>query len=128
VIQSVVNQGAALSVTSATPLNVTSVTLTPGSWNISFGINALQASGGTLVTTALDMALSTSSATLPSSTFYGDTRFSSPIGPNINGNLTLTSPILSVDIASTQTYYLVYESTFSGASMNISGKIVATRR
>jgi hypothetical protein len=103
------------------------VTLTPGDWTISFGINALQSAGGTLVTTGMNMGLSTTSATLPSSTFYGDTVFSSPVGPNAVGNLTLTAPQYIANISANQTYYLVFNSTFAGSSMNVNGKIVATR-
>jgi hypothetical protein len=126
-VRSVVNQGSSIAVTTNVVHNITSITLTPGEYDISFGVNALQSSGGTLTTTSVEMAISTVSATFPSTTLLGDAWFVTPTGPNANANTTLTAPIYTVNITATTTYYLVFKGVFSGSTMHVNGKISARR-
>ena len=109
-IDSTVLIGAAVSLTSTTPANITSVALTPGNW-LCYG-SAFINPAGTTTTSTYDAAINTVSATLP--TAPND-------GAYVNSTLPLgAGQIQAVEVgprlyklAAATTAYLVLKTTFA---------------
>lgn len=127
IISSTVNNASALSLTTLTPLTITSITLTAGEWDIS----AIGQFKGNVATTVIVAASSISTV---NNTFDA-------LGDRSNlqyyGNLTAFNsfatyvsvpiPALRVNITSTTTYYLVSECQFGTSTASGYGTIRATR-
>lgn len=113
--------GNAISLTNLTAANITSISVTPGIWNICCICNFAGSITGTQVT----CSVSTTSAT--QSGLNGDTQASSPTMPTSNSNVTLVVPPFQILVSSTTTYYLVATGVFSAGTMTGSGRITATR-
>jgi len=123
-ISSSVLLGSGIALTNATPTNITSISLTPGDWSIS--ANACFQGGGSTVTSFIQGAISTTSATFPTT-----------VGSE-NNNITQTgsSSLISfaacigsmrLSLASTTTVYLVEQAVFSVSTMTGFGFIGARR-
>ena len=109
-------------VTSNTPVNVTSISLTAGDWDVQGNI-AFTVTAGTL--TNLFSAVSTTSATLP--TFLsGDLAQVGYTQPSLAAD-TLAAPVQRISIASTTTVYLVASAIWSSATATVAGRIRARR-
>ena len=115
--------GTPVSLTTATAANITSISLTPGTWDLTGNIY-FDFVGATV--TSIEGAISTTSATI-----------SSPPPEEVSAaalNLVSTSADSSlnitrrrVTITSTTTYYLVGRAAFSVGSIDGYGKLLATR-
>lgn len=123
-ISSNVAVGSAVPITTATPLNITSISLTPGDWDVRGNIVFVGASS--TVTTQVIAAINTVSATLPTLPAAGGYQ-------EISGTLgTTTTQVLSagitrVSLSVTTTIYLVAQATFTTSSMTGYGFIAARR-
>lgn len=116
--------GSAVSLTTNTPANVTSVlTLSPGTWTIS-GIIGFITNAATSVT-QIQLSLSTTSATL--ATDYGLDTIANTFSAQIGIQQTLTLPSLVVTVTTNTDYYLVTQSTFTLNTMSAYGTITAQR-
>lgn len=118
-IESVVPFASAVTLTTATPANITSISLTAGDWQI-WGNVGTQDSGG--LATVSSGWISASSATLPDLSVrssFGDSgtffTFNAPV------------PTVRASLSGTATYYLSCQATFTGPSCVGFGGIYARR-
>lgn len=121
-IQSTVASGSAVTLTTATAKDVTSITLTPGIWDIT---GVIQFTGGAITGTQIICSISTTSNTLNAAT--GDATTSSPTVPTAGSDVNCTVPVLRQRISSNTTYYLVARSTFTVGTVTAYGRISAVR-
>jgi hypothetical protein len=117
-IRSFNNSGQA-SAGSGAAFNITSITLTPGVWDVS-GVTVAAFSGSA---TQWSMAVSATSATLPG--IGGDNSTSNTIA--LTGNFTASIPSYRVVVSSNTLYYLIGFPIFSSGGCNGFGRISATR-
>ena len=124
VIESIVNAGSAVNLTSTAATNVTSITLTPGDWDV-FGNVFFQPAGGTTPTALTSSVSSTSAAqaTAPAGGYVSST-LTFPVGATQSFPLGFISANLSVST----TYYLVATATFTGSTLAAYGYLGARRR
>lgn len=110
------------SLTSATPANISSISLTAGDWDVWGSINgAFSGGSGTI---SLNSAINTASATLPSTNGTDNLTYSGVV--NYSTNIIL--PVRTrISIASTTTVYLVTQTNFGSGSCTGYGKISARR-
>lgn len=116
-------QSSPQSCTTSTPLNVTSITLTAGIWDIT-GIIQFFDAAGTSSTQSL-CSISTTSATLSSN--YGDDLVAFHHNAIVNEQNFLCIPAFRVTISGSTTYYLVAQTTFTVSTRTVVGRISATR-
>jgi len=110
-----------ISVTSGTPLNVTSKSLTAGDWDVTC---AIQYNGAASTTSQIyTVGVSTASASLPAApiglTYFG------PVATNVS--MPMISPLTQINISSPTTVYCVGGSTFSASTMTASALLRARR-
>lgn len=111
-----------VSIPTATPTNVISVSLTAGDWliigHVTFKYSAATQSGDG------QAGVNNTSATLPASslTGYDNTRQTTT-----TSNATVNAPIQRLNLLSTTTWYLVAQTAFSAGSCTADGKITAIR-
>jgi hypothetical protein len=124
-IESMVLIGAAVSLTTATPTNVVTITLTAGDWDV-HGAVAFHSSGTTNVND-VETGLSTVSNTLPTDT--------SATSADVYMVVLAASPDISdsvgtqrISIAAPTTLYLVTNANFSISTLTAYGKLCARRR
>lgn len=122
IVSSVV-QGSAAALTTATPLTIASVVLTAGDWDVT-GIGAIT---GASTGTEFDVAVSATTNTL-SGTVLGNTRCQTPTVSLAGADATLMIPDVRVTLASSGTYYLIIQETFTVGSPGGYGRISARRR
>jgi len=125
-ISSQILSGSAVSLTTATPANVTSISLTGGDWDV-WGTVAFVAN---VLTTAtiFEGGINTTSATLP--TPPGSGAYFQEALSVAAGAIEPCTPIgmTRISIASTTTVYLVAQSTFATNTMSVYGFLGARRR
>ena len=121
----------AVSLTTATLANVTSISLTAGDWSLA---SSLFTNAGTSTTVSLiEWAISKTSASLPGLTdgipVSGQFQtFERANGTTVNDDKALPIPTIRVLLASTTTIYLVVRETFaSGTGVTANGWLGATR-
>ena len=117
--------GSAVSLTTATPANVTSLSLTAGDWDVC-GATVLFNAGASTVTTSEIAGISTTSATLPTAPAGG---YTVDQGISITGNTlpSLTLGCQRESLASTTTVYLVAQAAFTVSTNSAYGKLRARR-
>jgi hypothetical protein len=122
-MSSVIASGSAVSLTTATTTNVTSITLTPGNW-IVYGKVNFSDSGTT--GTDYKFGQSTTSATLGADPTYGEIPL---VTTALSGTLKQNIPQqdYSVATATTTVVYLVAQATFSAGTAAAFGEIYARR-
>jgi hypothetical protein len=120
-IESLIAIGSEVNLTSPTPSNVTSISLTKGDWDVQGNVN-YDAAGAT--DTLMSAGISTTSATVPTdgSECYSGFQF---VTTTFKDSITL--PRKRISIASTTTVYLVGQATFSAGTMKVFGGITARR-
>lgn len=130
VISSVVPSGSAVSLTTATGANVTSVSLTAGDWEVDC-ICYVQGTGTTSYT-ILQAGLNTTSATLPALTSTTPIAYVSiaepatvPAQSAIPQSLSPTT--IQINVSTTTTVYLVTNCTFSASTASAYGWVRARR-
>lgn len=126
-IQSVISQAAAISLTSVTATNITSITLTAGDWDINGTIDV--ATNGTTKIISIDASISNTSATIDVSP---DRRSFLTYGSStglVPGATVLVVPINTtrVSIATSTTFYLVTTGQFNSGTLSGFGFIRARR-
>lgn len=134
VIQASTLRSVNISLTTNTTVNVASVSLTAGDWDVR-GLVGYSLSGGTTATSFIN-AISTTSATLPAADTLAVPDSAGQVTVQENsattlvtgaGDYILSIPPSRVSIASTTTYYLVARSTFAVSGNGAYGSIVARR-
>ena len=119
-ISSAVASGSAVSVSSATPTNVTSISLTAGVWDVC----CLGQLSGTLTGTAYSVNISTTSATQGTG---GDNNIATPTVPTALSDLGLSIAGYRLLLNATTTVYLVVQTTYTVGTATAYGRISATR-
>ncbi len=120
-VQSLVAVGSAVSLTTATATNVTSISLTAGDWDVSGNCNF---TNGSTTLTASVCGISSTSATLPTDGSEAYSGLQTTTTSTINS---ITMPRKRISIASTTTVYLVGKTTFSAGTSAEFGGITARR-
>jgi hypothetical protein len=120
-VNSAVVSGSAVSLTTATAANVTSISVPAGTWFISGNINFSAASA---TVTGTSGGLSSTSATLPTD---GTEVYSGVQVTLLSETDSVTLPPKQFVLGSTTTIYLVGKSTFSAGSVGAFGQITAVR-
>ena len=120
-ISSTILSGSAVSLTTGTAANITSITLTAGDWDV-FGVVQFTPAGGTTVTYIAGSSSTTSASNNTQNGFFLGGIASGLVG-------VLANPIATVrySVASNTTVYLVAQSQFSGSTMSAYGFIGARR-
>lgn len=119
--ETLVASGSAVSLSTNTAANVTSVSLTAGDWDVEGNINFV-ATSATL--TATNTGINTTSATLPTD---GSEVFGGVLLTTTTDTFGITQPRKRISIAATTTVYLVGRCTFSAGTITAYGKISARR-
>lgn len=118
------NSATGVSVTTATPFNATSISLTAGDWEVS-GVIGFIAAGST-VPTLYQVGINTTSATLPTfPTGNNYQQFAATFGTGAS-NYVNAGPA-RISLASTTTVYLVGVSNFTASTMTASSFLKARR-
>lgn len=115
-------QASAVSLTTATPKTVTSISLTAGDWDVT----AIGAITGASTGTVFDVAIGGTTNSL-TGTVLGDTRCQTPTVSLTGADATLMVPAARISISSTTTYYLIVQETFTIGSPKAYGRISARR-
>ena len=120
-IPSLVASGAAVTLTTATAANVTTLALTPGDYDVEGHVTIL---GTGMTTTAQAAGIGATSATLPTdgSEAYGALQLTTT-----TANQTLGVTRKHISLAVTTTIYLVARCTFSAGTAKAFGSITARR-
>ena len=123
-ISSTVLVGAAVATADATTVNVTSISLTAGDWDVS-GVVCLEPAAGTITSLAI-AAINTTSATIPTRPASGGI---SQITATTSASLGHSIPVgnTRISIASTTTVYLIARVLFTVSTMGTYGFIGARR-
>jgi hypothetical protein len=124
-IRAVRSSSSASAVATATAINVQSITLTPGVWDI----NAVVGIAGTLTGTQAIGYVSNVSATLPAAaTSLGDSRVQIPTMPTAASDVALTIPQYRVVVtAATEIWYVGAYVAYTAGSATVYGRISAVR-
>lgn len=123
-ISSTVLAGSAVSLTTATPQNVTSISLTAGDWNV-WG-NVTHAPNSATSVAAVYGAINTTSGTFPTSMAVG-AYFAENFTPLTSYGSTKPTGMTRLSLASTTTVYLIAQAIFSINTMSAYGFIGARR-
>lgn len=113
--------------TSATPIDVTLITLTAGDWQLYGFVRIDVANIATPSATAGFMWISASSATSPDAALRAGYANGTAIMGTGGGDLALVAPYFRALITSTTTYYLSASANFTAGTIKASGKICARR-
>jgi hypothetical protein len=119
-ITSVIASGSAVSLVTATPKNLTSISLTAGDWDVYGNVTATDT-----VTTINQLLcwISTTSATVPDASLYNG--FSSlTLAMAIYGT---SAPYVRISISTTTTVYISAQSVFASGTVTMQGGIYARR-
>lgn len=127
-IESVIASGSAVSLTSTTPANLTSISLTAGDWDVD-AVFQFTGAAGTTVTYMIG-SISTTSATLDATAGRqtGTQENAATAFNNIAGAvLTLTLPPLRFSLSGTTTVYAVAQALFGTSTCSVFGILRARR-
>lgn len=113
--------GTAVSLTTATPTNITSISLTAGDWDV-WGNVVFNSAAAAF--TSLISAINTTSATVPASPLYSllNLVFSS------GSNQSLLAPPQRLSLSTTTTIFLIAQTAFVSGTATGTGAITARRR
>lgn len=117
-----VAQVSAVTLVTATPKTVTSISLSGGDWDVT-GIGSLT---GASTGTTFDVAVGTTTNSF-TGTVLGDTRCQSPTVSLTGADASLMIPAVRISLAGTTTIYLVVQETFTVGSPKAYGRISARR-
>lgn len=121
IVTNKVASGSAVSLTTATGANITSISLTAGDWNVSGNVNF---SASTATVTGTSAGISATSATVPTD---GSEVFSGVQVTLLSENDSVTLPPKQINVTTTTTVFLVGKCTFSAGSVSAFGSILARR-
>lgn len=108
-------------ITNSTPVNITSISLTAGVWDVS----ALVEFGGATTGTLIACCITATSATLNGN--EGDNQSQWPFTSQANSEMVLTIPSYRITLTSTTTYYLVAQMNYTVGTGTGGGRLSATR-
>lgn len=120
-VTSLIASGSAVSLTTATAANITSISLSAGDWNVVGNVNFTET---TSTVTARSAGINTTSATVPTDGTEAYCGVQSTATSEVN---TIMLPAKVIKLASTTTVYLVGKATFSAGTCAGFGYIMATR-
>lgn len=129
-ISSTVTSGSALSLSTGTAANLTSISLTAGDWDVS--VSAAFNTAATTTLTQLTAAAATTSATLPASPGYpasNENRSQHNFASFTPGTTahSVVVPTYRVSLSATTTIYLVVRGAFAASTLTAQGYIQARR-
>jgi hypothetical protein len=126
-ISSTIAAGSAVSLTTATAANITSISLTAGDWDVA--ANLTYTGGATTNLTRLISSISTTTATIGTggTTNRTDDGFPATFVPFVNGDISSVVGTHRISIAVTTTVYLVGFAAFSVSTCSGYGQIRARR-
>lgn len=119
-IRATVTQASAITLTTATAANVTTISLTTGVWDVS-GVICY---GNGATGTSFASAISTSSTGLGTA---GDNGVGGTASPSALQDMTYTIPSFRITLAGTTTIYLVAYAVVTAGTMKAYGRISGTR-
>lgn len=121
-----VASASAVSLTTATPADVTSLTLTPGEWDVSGEVGFTL--GATTSITLLVAGIATTSATIGAMGTYAQWATAANVPTAANDNV-ISTPVVRIAVAagSTQTVYLEANAVFTVSTAKAYGNIRARR-
>jgi hypothetical protein len=113
-----------VSLTNATPANITSISLTAGDWDVTG--QAVAVAAGSTVLNNWAVGINTVSATMPTATSaFGITQLTGTLGTGTNP---VASPMVSrVNVSTTTTVFLVANAAFTTSTCTANGVIRARR-
>lgn len=123
-ITSSVAVGSAVALTTNTPANITSISLTAGDWDVS-GLVATNPAGSTTQSN-LGAAINTTSATFPTAGTAGWTQWPFSVAAG-NAEFVPVGPV-RINVSTTTTVYLIAQSVFAASTNAAYGTIYARRR
>lgn len=125
-IESEITQGSAVSLTTGTTANVTSISLTAGDWDVWGSVWFNPAATTTI--TRYSGAISSSSATLPTAPGSGAyfVKQQASLAPNVQEGFPVG--MRRISLSGTTTIYLVARATFADSTLSAYGYIGARRR
>jgi hypothetical protein len=120
------NTGSNVAIASATPVNVTSISLTAGDWDVTGLIQTAPA--GTTTTASAAVGISGTSATF-ATIATGLLNFAAlnNTGFTAGGQVNMAAPITRITLSSTTTIFLVSQIIYGTSTLTISGQIRARR-
>lgn len=123
-VSSYIPPASAVSLVNATAKTVTSITLSPGDWDIT----AIGSIAGVTTGTVFALGISTVTDTLPAyASANGDSRLEGPFASNSAADFSLTIPSFRVSLSTTTTYYMIARSSFTVGSGVSYGRLSARR-
>lgn len=120
-VESKIAVGSAVSLTTATSANVTSISLTAGDWEVSSNVNFVET--GTTATEIV-AGVSSTTATVPTD---GTEVYNGSLGVSISGKSSATPKSRRFLLGTTTTVYLTAKGTFSLGTLTAFGSIAARR-
>lgn len=120
-VSSLIAVGSAASMTTATALNITSISLTAGDWDVEGNVNFTE---GTATVSARSAGITSTSATVPTDGSEAYCGVQSTVTSETN---TITLPRKRFSLSGTTTVYLVGSATFSAGTCSGFGSITARR-
>ena len=125
-LSSLIPSGSAVSLTTATPANVTFITLTAGDWDVSGSVTYVASTASVSVAAVWESGISTATATLPvdgTEVFYA----TPAVIATTSFKTSLAIPRKIVNVSSSTPVYLVAEATFTAGTVTAYGAITARR-
>ena len=123
-VESVVAAGSAVGLTTATPANVTSISLTAGDWDVWGNVNFIDAATTNVTVAAASVGAASATVQENSTTQINW----GPSGIVPEARIRLGTPALRVSVSGTTTIYLVALGNFSVDTLTAYGSISARRR
>lgn len=115
-----------VSLTTFTPANVTSISLTAGDWDLTGQVNFTTTSSTSV--TLLETCINTTSATFPASNPTNSSLVTPAVVPGAGTDYYLPSGTLFLNVSSTTTVYLVVQAAFTASTLSAGGTLQARRR
>ena len=122
-IRSFLDSTSALSLTSGVIKTVTSITLTPGIWDVT-AIADFTSPG--LTATVMKAAISDTINSF-ATTVQGDNKLNSNAFPTTGNNAYIVIPAFRINVTATHTWYLVSSCAFTAGSISAYGRLSAVR-
>jgi hypothetical protein len=117
------NTTSSTSLTTTVVANCTSVSLTPGDWDVEATVQFIP--GGTATTSLMLAGISTTSATVGGLGTYNSSVI--PFGSSASVATLMSSPVVRVTLTTTTTVYAIAQTTFSASTMTCNAFIRARR-
>lgn len=123
-VESIVLSGSAITLTTATAANITSISLTAGDWDVT----AVFSADGTITGTLFGVSISANSAS-ETGTVLGSSRIQMPASwaPTAASESAMVVPSFRVNVSVTTTYYMVAKCTFTAGTLLGYGRLSARR-